>query len=207
MMNREKIIALLEYNTIFEIMNEYEMSEELILDCLDLLPITIICQDYKFSEDFVIKALKTDYFTEEHIQDLNMQTYIGLSQEFIEKYGEYINWGRMILYISTQSDDFSKYAQIIENNDLWDLISCNDLPIDFIREHKDKLNWNKLTIVKLFNVEECEEFKDYIVNYESQTNSYFNLSNDSNEIIIDDDVYDKIMNLVNADSTNEKTTL
>jgi hypothetical protein len=77
----------------------------------------------------------------------------------------------MILYISTQSDTFDDYIKIIENNNLWSLISANDLPIDFIRDYKDKLDWKLLSIVKNFSDNEKLEFIDYIINFESVENS------------------------------------
>ena len=100
-----------------------------------------------------------------------MQTYSNLSEKFIFKYKDFINWNRMILYISTQSDTFDDYIKIIENNNLWSLISANDLPIDFIRDYKDKLDWKLLSIVKNFSDGEKLEFTDYIINFESVENT------------------------------------
>lgn len=208
-MNREKIIELLEYKTVINILREYQFSEELILECLDILPIDILCEIYNFSEDFVVKALENGSISKEDIKDFNIQTHINFSQEFINIYSKYINWSRMILYISTQSDDFNKYISIIEENNLWDMISTNDLSIDFIRKHKDKLNWNKLTIVKKFNEEETEEFKDYIIDFDTN-HGYANQPEYilDDEIVIDDELYDKIINLMNSiDISDEKTTL
>lgn len=208
-MNREKIIELLENNTVINILREYQFSEELILECLDILPIDILCEIYNFSEDFVVKALENGSISKEDIKDFNIQTHINFSQEFINIYSKYINWSRMILYISTQSDDFNKYVSIIEENNLWDMISTNDLSIDFIRKHKDKLNWNKLTIVKKFNEEETEEFKDYIIDFDTN-HGYANQPEYilDDEIVIDDELYDKIINLMNSiDISDEKTTL
>lgn len=208
-MNREKIIELLENNTVINILREYQFSEELILECLDILPIDILCEIYNFSEDFVVKALENGSISKEDIKDFNIQTHINFSQEFINIYSKYINWSRMILYISTQSDDFNKYVSIIEENNLWDMISTNDLPIDFIRKHKDKLNWNKLTIVKKFNEEETEEFKDYIIEFDTN-HGYANQPEYilDDEIVIDDELYDKIINLMKSiDISDEKTTL
>lgn len=208
-MNREKIIELLENNKVIDILREYQFSEELILECLDILPIDILCEIYNFSEDFVVKALENGSISKEDIKDFNIQTHINFSQEFINIYSKYINWSRMILYISTQSDDFNKYISIIEENNLWDMISTNDLSIDFIRKHKDKLNWNKLTIVKKFNEEETEEFKDYIIDFDTN-HGYANQPEYilDDEIVIDDELYDKIINLMNSiDISDEKTTL
>ena len=70
---------------------------------------------------------------------------------------------RMILYISTQSNSFDEHVDIINDKDLWQVISANDLPLDFIRQWKDKLDWSYLSMVKCFTDEEKEEFSDYIL--------------------------------------------
>jgi hypothetical protein len=69
----------------------------------------------------------------------------------------------MILYISTQSDSFDKHTKVIEDKDLWSIISANDLSIDFIRQWKDKLDWSYLSMVKSFTDEEKLEFDNYIM--------------------------------------------
>jgi hypothetical protein len=92
-----------------------------------------------------------------------MKTYSNLSDEFISKHKENINWDRMILYISTQSDSFDKHTKVIEDKDLWSIISANDLSIDFIRQWKDKLDWSYLSMVKSFTDEEKLEFDNYIM--------------------------------------------
>ena len=72
------------------------------------------------------------------------------------KYKNNINWERMIIYLSACDKDVSIYADIIEKNNLWKVISANDLPIDFIRKHKSKLDWSILSIIKDFSEEEYE---------------------------------------------------
>ena len=69
----------------------------------------------------------------------------------------------MILYISTQSNSFDKHTKVIEDKDLWSVISANDLSIDFIRQWKDKLDWSYLSMVKDFTDDEKKEFEDYIL--------------------------------------------
>lgn len=163
-LDRGWIIELLAsgYDT-YDIVTNYEISEEAILDCTDLLDKEVIKQGFTISEDFINKALHLEYFTLEDIGDLNMNTYSGFSSDFISKYKEYINWTRMILYISTQSDSFENYIDIIDDRELWKAISANDLSIDFIREYKDKLDWQYLSMVKIFTEDEKLEFSNYII--------------------------------------------
>ena len=149
--------------TTYDISTNYELTEDTILECTDLLDKEILIQGLNFSEDFINKALELEYFNNEDIYELNMTTYSNLSDKFITEYKENINWDRMILYISTQSDSFDNHTKVIEDKNLWSVISANDLSIDFIRQWKDKLDWSYLSMVKLFTDEEKLEFADYIL--------------------------------------------
>jgi hypothetical protein len=149
--------------TTYDIASNYELPEDTILECTDLLDKEVLIQGLSFSEEFVSKAIEIEYLDIEDIYELSMKTYSNLSDEFITKYKENINWDRMILYISTQSDSFDKHTNVIEDKDLWSIISANDLSIDFIRQWKDKLNWSYLSMVKCFTDEEKSEFSDYIL--------------------------------------------
>ena len=62
------------------------------------------------------------------------------------------------------------------------LISANDLPIDFIRDYKDKLDWNFLSIVKYFSDDEMLEFSDYIITTKSNTELDLNNMSDDLEL-------------------------
>ena len=163
-LDRGWVLELLSsgYKT-YDIVKEYELSEDTILECTDLLDKEVLVQGLNFSEEFVNKAIEVEYLSIEDISELSMTTYSNLSDEFITKYKENINWDRMILYISTQSDSFDNHTKVIEDKNLWSVISANDLSIDFIRQWKDKLDWSYLSMVKLFTDEEKLEFADYIL--------------------------------------------
>lgn len=163
-LDRSWVIELLSsgYET-YDIVRNYELSEDTILECTDLLDKEVLIQGLNFSEDFVTKSIEMEYLDIEDITELSMTTYSNLSDEFITKYKENINWDRMILYISTQSDSFDNHTKVIEDKNLWSVISANDLSIDFIRQWKDKLDWSYLSMVKCFTDEEKEEFSDYII--------------------------------------------
>lgn len=150
------------YNT-YDIVTNYEITEDVILDCFELLDKNILIQGLSFSEDFLNKAIDIEYFDAKDLFDLSMTTYSNLSPDFIIKYKDNINWNRMILYISTQSDSFEDHVDIINEKKLWNIISANDLPLDFIRVYKDKLDWSYLSMVKKFTDDEKEEFSDYIL--------------------------------------------
>jgi hypothetical protein len=163
-LDRSWVVELLSsgYET-YDIVRNYELPEDTILECVDLLDKEVLIQGLNFSEDFVTKAIEFEYLDIEDIKELSMTTYSNLSDEFITKYKENINWDRMILYISTQSDSFDNHTKVIEDKNLWSVISANDLSIDFIRQWKDKLDWSYLSMVKCFTDEEKEEFSNYII--------------------------------------------
>jgi hypothetical protein len=163
-LDRVSLVELIDDGyTTYDIAVNYELTEDVILECSDLLDKEVLIQGLDFSEDFLNKAIEQEYFEIGDIKELTMTTYSNLSDEFITKYKESINWDRMILYISTQSDTFDNHTKVIEDRNLWSFISANDLSIDFIRQWKDKLDWSYLSIVKLFTDDEKEEFSDYII--------------------------------------------
>jgi hypothetical protein len=163
-LDRGWVLELLSsgYNT-YDIAINYELTEDTILECTDILDKEILIQGLNFSEEFVTKAIEIEYLDINDIYELSMTTYSNLSDEFITKYKENINWDRMILYISTQSDLFDNHTKVIEDKNLWSIISANDLSIDFIRQWKDKLDWSYLSMVKCFTDDEKSEFVDYIM--------------------------------------------
>jgi hypothetical protein len=163
-LDRSWVVELMAngYNT-YDIATNYELTEDTILECSDLLDKNILLQGLNFSEEFITKAIEIEYLDINDIYELGMTTYSNLSDDFISTYKENINWDRMILYISTQSDSFDNHTKVIEDKNLWSVISANDLSIDFIRQWKNKLDWSYLSMVKCFTDEEKEEFVDYIL--------------------------------------------
>ena len=149
------------YNT-YDIVKDYSLTEDVILDSFDLLDKEVIIEG-NFSEEFLEKAIECNYFTTDDLENLTITTYSSLSKNFLEKYKEHLNWTKLLIWVSTQTDSFADYVEIIQENNLWDLISANDLPIDFIRQYKDKLNWNFVSVTKEFSDEERLEFTDYLV--------------------------------------------
>lgn len=149
--------------TTYDIVSNYKLEEDVILESLDFLDKEVIIEGINLSEDFLTRAISSESFTKDDVKKLTMSTYSQMSNDFITEYSDYINWSKMILYISTQSDSFDNYITIIEENNLWGSISANDLPVDFIRQWKEKLNWDYLSMVKEFNDEEKIEFQDFIV--------------------------------------------
>ena len=163
-LDRSWVVELMAngYDT-YDIATNYELTEDTILECSDILDKNILLQGLNFSEEFITKAIEIEYLDINDIYELGMTTYSNLSDDFISTYKENINWDRMILYISTQSDSFDNHTKVIEDKNLWSVISANDLSIDFIRQWKNKLDWSYLSMVKCFTDEEKLEFADYIL--------------------------------------------
>ena len=163
-LDRSWVVELMAngYDT-YDIATNYELTEDTILECSDLLDKEVLIQGLNFSEEFITKAIEIEYLDISDIYELGMTTYSNLSDDFISTYKENINWNRMILYISTQSNSFDKHTKVIEDKNLWSIISANDLSIDFIRQWKDNLDWSYLSMVKCFTDEEKLEFVDYIL--------------------------------------------
>jgi hypothetical protein len=156
------------YNT-YDIIKNYQLDENTILDMEDLLDKEVLMQGLNFSEDFLEKAIDCEYFSTKDLKNLSLTTYSNLSKNFLQKYKEELNWSKLLLYVSTQTDSFGEYVEIIQENNLWELISANNLPIDFIRDYKEKLNWNLLSVIKEFTDEEKLEFSEYIVESKRET--------------------------------------
>ena len=163
-LDRSWIVSLMaEGLDTYQILKSYDVTEQTIIESADLLDKDVLLQGFNFSEGFIRESLENGYFSTEDLQNLTMTTYSRLSDFFLEDYNETINWQKILIYLSTQTNNFSKYSEIIDRDNLWSLVSANDLPNDFIRQYKDKLDWKLLSMTKCFTEEEKEEFSDYII--------------------------------------------
>ena len=173
-----QLLDLINKEGLISVLQTYELPEDFILKWgpasseFDGLPKSVIMSQMCLSEDFLKQALQNRYLDIEDIYELNMKTYSKLSSEFIDLYDEFINWERMILYLcsSEQIENIEKYEWMIDKFNLWKLISANNLPIDFIRKHREKLDWRIVSIISEFTDEEKTEFIEEIPNFESEWN-------------------------------------
>lgn len=215
----ESLLSLIGEHGLINVLQSYDVPESFILKWgppspeFDGFSKNIIISISNLSEKFIKEAIEIDWFDLEDISDLNMKTYSNLSEKFIRIYEKWINWERMIIYLcsSEKIEDISKYEWIIEKYDLWKLISANDLPIDFIRKNKDKLDWRIVSIINNFSDEEKEEFVDEIPNYKEEWDKLRKESNDfttmpesikSTNLSIKD--IRKIINNIDYESKQEK---
>jgi len=168
-----QLLDLINKDGLMEVLTNYEVPEDFILKWgpgdseFSGIDKSLVISIMNLSEDFIKAALISEYFNLDDISELNMITYSGLSEEFINEYESYINWSRMILYLlsSDKIENIEKFESIIEKHNLWNLISANPLPIDFIRKNKEKIDWKIASIVNKFTEDERVEFNDLIIIY------------------------------------------
>jgi hypothetical protein len=143
-----------EYNFLIENRQHYTMHE-----------FKILLQSGKEVDQKLIEYYVEDGSLDcEFIGELSMKIYSNLNNDFIQKYHDYIDWGKMLIYLTaTDQLDPNKYMDIIEDKNLWNIVSSTPLSIEFIREHKDKLKWNMVSFINDFSDDEREEFDGYIV--------------------------------------------
>jgi hypothetical protein len=174
------LLKMIKEDGLISVLTNYDVPEEFILKWgnpsveFDGMSKDIVISIMNLSEKFIKEAIEIDYLLPEDIFNLNMKTYSNLSEKFIKIFDKYINWERMILYLSSSEkiEDISKYEWIIEKYNLWKLISANNLPTDFIRKNKDKLDWRIVSIINDFSDEEKEEFVEEIPNYKEEWDKF-----------------------------------
>jgi hypothetical protein len=180
-MTELEVLYKIEQEGLINFLQNYSLPEEFILKWGHSgpefigLPKNIIITMMNLSEDFIKKAIDIDYFELEDIYELNMSTYANLSQKFIKIYEKYINWQRMILYLcsSEKIENIEKFEWIVEKFNLWKLISASELPMEFVRKNKDKLDWRIVSIINEFSNEEKEEFSQEIPNFKDEWEEYW----------------------------------
>ena len=180
-MTESEILKLIDKEGLIFVLQNYEIPESFILkwgkpnfERMEGLPKSIVISMLNLSEEFIEKAIEIDYFEVGDIIELNMITYSNLKEDFINKYDQYINWERMILYLcsSEKIENVEKFEWIIEKLNLWKLISANNLPIDFIRRNKNKLDWNIVSIINEFSDDEKVEFEEKIPNFKEEWDKF-----------------------------------
>lgn len=179
-MTESEILKLIDKEGLIFVLQNYEIPESFILKWgkpnfeSEGLPKSIVISMLNLSEEFIEKAIEIDYFEVGDIFELNMITYSNLKEDFINKYDQYINWERMILYLcsSEKIENVEKFEWIIEKLNLWKLISANNLPIDFIRRNKNKLDWNIVSIINEFSDDEKVEFEEKIPNFKEEWDKF-----------------------------------
>jgi len=153
------------------VLKEYEIPEEFILENTELFEKGTVIGMMNLSEDFIFDAIEIGYFDISDLKDLSMKTYSNLSKVFLKLYPDHLNWNKIMIYLisSGKIKNMEEYLPIIEKYDLWTTISINgDLTSEFIREHKDKLDWKMLCLTQNFSESDKLEFLDHMVDVRSE---------------------------------------
>jgi len=169
-LTEKDLLFLINEHGLEHVLTNYELPEEFILKWgngdseFSGIDKRLVMSILSLSQEFIYAALTNEYFIIEDIRDLNMRTYSNLDEDFIDEFSEYINWERMILYLSSSEkiDNIEDLTWVIDKFNLWHLISANELSIDFIRKNKEKFDWRILSIVNCFTEEQLEEFSEFI---------------------------------------------
>lgn len=88
------------------------------------------------------KELRTFYKKDEDINWNDISKYRELSENFIEKFKDYIDWNEISRHQILSEDFIEKHKDNLE----WGSISSNQiLSEDFIKRNEDYVDWEKLS--------------------------------------------------------------
>jgi len=167
---KKYLLDLIKTSGLISAVQKFNIPESFIRENLDEINKEhfnqlIVYGGYVLSEEFLVELLENEYLEEGDIKNLSMSIYAGLSEDFIKKYYDHINWKKMMSYLLScdKIEDFGPFKEVIEKYKMWSLISATPMSMEFIRENKDELDWTFVKIMNDFTDEELEEFSDYIV--------------------------------------------
>ena len=153
-MNDELILNEIHKNGLYKTIKEINIPNNFFITNSDKVSFSLLWNfiefgDYDIDENFLEDCIAHDLIKLDKLFELPMLIYSKLSDNFISKYSDNINWYRMLLYkISDEKVNIFDYEDIIIKNDLWQLISSIELPYEFMDKYIDKLNWSYLYMIK-----------------------------------------------------------
>lgn len=98
-------------------------------------------------------------FTIENFSFYNLAAQMPLTEAFIEKYSEYLNWTEVSWYQNLSEDFIEKN---IDKISFINISARQKLSVEFIRKHKDKLDWHNISNSQVLSEDAILEFKDYL---------------------------------------------
>lgn len=142
----------------YSIINNIHYNEKIIAKCIDCIPLYTLITSRKLSEDFIEKYIVT---TDRHWNEISQ--YQILSESFMDKYKDKLNWDSMIISQSMSEEFIISHIYYIN----WKLLSTykrDYLSSDFLLKYKDKVNWDIISNKsKYFSNEDLEKLHDLIV--------------------------------------------
>lgn len=110
--------------------------------------------NYNISENFINMCIEDGWIKPEDISEMTSGTYANLSDTFVKKYKNFINWSKYVLLMSIDDKIDQIDDSIIElagnDENFWRIVSSNVLPKEFIIKWKDKINWEILSMINTF---------------------------------------------------------
>lgn len=131
--------------------NRTNLSEYLIRKYKNRLDWNIISYTCKFSNE-LIDEMKDEINWFYFVQNRH------LDDDIIIKYEKYIDFNILSLNVNISESIIRRFKDIFN----FDLISIKRLSIEFMRDFKDKLNWNHISKCMYLDNECIKEFADYL---------------------------------------------
>src|SRR5581483_1491654 len=120
-LNPDQISSLIQYKGQNYVLSHYIIPESYVLENPSMIDSEHYIRSHHVSEDFIRKALDIEYLSVDNLKTLSMTTLSKLSKNFIQEYSEFIDWKKMMLYLSCSDDEinFEDYILIIDSCNLW----------------------------------------------------------------------------------------
>ncbi len=209
----EKDIINLLMEDARSILCKYDFSDEYKFEYRNYIHKNIMLET-DLGEDLFNKLMDFGYLTNEDVKSLTTKTYSNISKERLETLYEFIDWNKYILIlvndIDINVDKLFEVSKNINHKTFWNILSTISLPIDFLKEYKDRINWGIFFTTNTITNDIMLEFSDIFAENESgepylsgfgklKEDDYLNYLNETNSLaeIKVDDIEDIINNNIN----------
>lgn len=169
-MNDDLILEKIDNNGLYKTIKQIKIPNDFFIRNYDKIKFEQLWNfiefgDYDIDEIFLEDCIAHEIIQTDKLFDLPMLIYSKLSKEFIDKYSDYLNWDRMLLYIISSSNvNIFDYEDIIIKYNLWNLVSTIELPYEFMEKYVDKLVWKLLYLTREeWSDEELEKFPELLL--------------------------------------------
>jgi hypothetical protein len=153
---REIVDCLDDYDTLIEVRAVSKWFRDFADEKLRNLPITAwneICESRKMSEDFL-------YAFCDNINFYTISKFQRLTENFIDEFFGMLNPERVIYYQTVSERLIEKY--IVPLGDFYRICERQNLSIDFMRRHRDRILFNIVSIYQNLSEDFIDEFSDKV---------------------------------------------
>lgn len=160
--------------------------------------------ELNISSELFNNLINCEFLLPENVADMNTTSYMNFTDKQVKEYSEYLNWNKYILVLINKQEFDSNIlydvSKDIVDDRYWEILSTISLPIDFLKEYKEKIKWDIFfstniindTIIKEFGdiFEESEDgepfLKSYMVDKKSKLQTQIESSNSGIDITSDE---------------------